>query len=711
MASEEQNKLIQAQAEATERLNEALREQKKLYEALDPESDDYISDLAAFEAASERVTEQQKRSAETVKMLKELYPEAAAEIDKMSKSADDLSEKLGGLANLQKDYNQTLVSSVTSALGSAAGQAKLAESMKKTFSASNIAAMGITEVAIQSLELTKAQDDAAVQLAKNGGNIRLYKAEMLALERSLFTAGVTTEEAAEAFLAVNNVFTDLRMVSSSARKDIVETTAILQELGVASDVTAGNIQFMTKVLGTSAQQAAQTQRELFVLARTIDMPPEAMASAFSEAMPALAAFGDESTEVFKRLQVNARAAGMEVSDVLSIVEQFDTFDTAAQSVGRLNAILGGPFLNSLEMVTTTDPTERMKMLSDAVNSAGLAFDDMSYYQRRALADAMGMDIPQLALLMRDGFEQAVPTAQMSQAEMAKLAEEAQEFQTVMDELRQTGMLLAQSLMPLLEALKGFLQSIQTLTTLIPGFTDKILPPLIVGISSLTLGVKALSFSLMQVAPIAAAIGVAMFMMSDASLGAKIAVGGVTTAVLGLAAAYMVLNGVSGGLIWAIGAIVTGLVTIAGIIWHKAASPGMIDSVGALGGSFNNLTSDLGGTAMAFGDLKGEMMNTAKAAHKLDGTKIEMQTKMTATTGSRANRATTRIRTANDTAAVAAANAGVMSAVETQPSNVNVSVKADDSSLIKLVVKTVEEVNNYRDSGLKANPNVVRNKVT
>ena len=536
MASEEQNKLIQAQAEATERLNEALREQKKLYEALDPESDDYISDLAAFEAASERVTEQQKRSAETVKMLKELYPEAAAEIDKMSKSADDLSEKLGGLANLQKDYNQTLVSSVTSALGSAAGQAKLAESMKKTFSASNIAAMGITEVAIQSLELTKAQDDAAVQLAKNGGNIRLYKAEMLALERSLFTAGVTTEEAAEAFLAVNNVFTDLRMVSSSARKDIVETTAILQELGVASDVTAGNIQFMTKVLGTSAQQAAQTQREFFVLARTIDMPPEAMASAFSEARPALAAFGDESTEVFKRLQVNARAAGMEVSDVLSIVEQFDTFDTAAQSVGRLNAILGGPFLNSLEMVTTTDPTERMKMLSDAVNSAGLAFDDMSYYQRRALADAMGMDIPQLALLMRDGFEQAVPTAQMSQAEMAKLAEEAQEFQTVMDELRQTGMLLAQSLMPLLEALKGFLQSIQTLTTLIPGFTDKILPPLIVGISSLTLGVKALSFSLMQVAPIAADIGVAMFMMSDASLGAKIAVGGVTTAVLGLAAA-------------------------------------------------------------------------------------------------------------------------------------------------------------------------------
>ena len=157
-------------------------------------------------------------------------------------------------------------------------------------------------------------------------------------------------------------------------------------------------------------------------------------------------------------------------------------------------------------------------------------------------------------------------------------------------------------------------------------------------------------------------------------------------------------------------IASGLVTIASIIWHKAASPGMVDSLGALGSSFENLSSDLGGTASAFGSLKGEMVNTAKAAHKLDGTKVEMQTKMTATTGSRANRATTRIRTANETAAIAGAATGGMSTVESGPSNVNVSVKADDSSLIKLIVKTVEEVNNYRDSGLKANPNVVRNKV-
>lgn len=708
MASEEQNKLLRERIALTKELKEAeelyIANIKKYQELLDSGVEEKNLELIL---KAIQVYEKKEAQIETIN---EKLQELKKAQDDLTSSTDSVAEKIGGLLNLQKDYNETLTSSVVASVGSAEGQAKLAESMKKTFSASNIAAMAIEEVIIQSIELTKAQDAAAVQFAKNGGNIRLYKDEVLALERSLFTSGVTTEEAAEAFLAVNNVFTDLRNVSESTRKDIVETTAMLQELGVASDITAGNLQFMTKVLGTSAEQAAQTQRELFVLARTIDMPPEAMASAFSEAMPALAAFGSESTEVFKRLQVNARSAGMEVSDVLSIVEKFDTFDTAAESVGRLNAILGGPFLNSLEMVTVTDPTERMRMLSDAVNSAGLAFDDMSYYQRRALADAMGMDIPQLALLMRDGFEQAVPTAQMSQAEMANLAEEAREFQTVMDELKQTGMLLAQSLMPLVEILKNTMQLFQSLTTLIPGFTDKILPPLIVGLGALTLAIKLNNDQLQKNILIAGATALAMILMSDATLPMKALLAGVTIGVIALTAAMTGLNISTGGLLWAIGAIVTGLVMLAQVIWHKSASPGMIDSVGALGGSFNNLTSDLSGTATAFGSLKGQMIDTAEAAHKLDGTKVEMQTKVSATSGAAVGAASTRIRMASDQQAETLSAAARPMSVAQGNSKTNVNIKLDDSSLVKLIVKTVEEVNNYRDSGLKANPNVVKNRV-
>ena len=705
MASEEQNNLLREEISLQEKLNEFKKEYVEAVKLL--QSEEAIISPEQLEAAEDAIINYENLSASLAKVAEKINNLKAAQ-DKLTSSADSLAGKLGGLLNLQKDFNETLTSSITTSLGSAEGFAKLQASMSKTFSAANIGAMVIEEVITQSLELTKAQDSAAASFAQSGGNIRLYKGEMLALERSLFTAGVTSDEAAEAFLSINRIFTDLRHVSSSARRDIVETTAILQELGISSDITADNIQFMTKVLGTSAEQAAHTQRELFQLARTIDMPPDAMASAFKDAMPALSAFGSESTEVFKKLQVNARSAGMEVSDVLSIVEKFDTFDTAAQSVGRLNAILGGSYLNSIQMVTTTDPTERMRLLSDAVNSAGLAFDDMSYYQRRALADAMGMDIPQLALLMRDGFEQAVPTAQMSQAELANLAEEAKEFQTVMDELKQTGMLLAQSLMPLVTILKNTLNVFQSIITASPDL-QKVFPALVVGVGGLAVAFSGLTASVYPILAVFAPLAVLMVALTDASAPLKLAIGGVSVAIGVLTIALGAANGATGGLIFAIGMIASGLVTIASIIWHKAASPGMIDSLDSLGTGFDNLSSDLGGTASAFGSLKGEMVNTAKAAHKLDGTKVEMQTKMTASTsGMTAGGASTAIRTARDSAQ--ASSAAYMNQAQNITSDVNVSVKADDKSLIKLVVKATEEVINYKDSGINPNANVIANKV-
>jgi len=110
--------------------------------------------------------------------------------------------------------------------------------------------------------------------------------------------------------------------------------------------------------------------------------------------------------------------------------------------------------------------------------------------------------------------------------------------------------------------------------------------------------------------------------------------------------------------------------------------------------------------------------------QLDGTKVEMSTttKATATSSTvaqagagRINSATTarnasgRINTANASAAAATATTGGSTAGAT-PVDVNVAVKADEGDLIKLIVKTIEQVNNYKDSGLRANANTIRNRI-
>jgi hypothetical protein len=107
-----------------------------------------------------------------------------------------------------------------------------------------------------------------------------------------------------------------------------------------------------------------------------------MAANFAAAGPQLAKLGREGVKAFKDLAVASKITGLEVSRLLAITEKFDTFEGAAEQAGKLNAALGGNFVNAMELMTATDPAERFEMIRNSVLDAGLAFDDMSYYQRK-----------------------------------------------------------------------------------------------------------------------------------------------------------------------------------------------------------------------------------------------------------------------------------------------------------------------------------------
>ena len=513
MANEETNQLYRDLIDLQKQTNELQKEAAKIQLDLDKNAPNYEQQKEILGAFNEIIEQNNER----VKLLNTAYPELAektkqyAEAAKLAvqadkertEIADDLVGKLGKLAGIQKDYNETLMGSVDELFSAGDGFKKLQESISKTFKPLNMLANLFEHAIFKSIALTKAADEQTVAFARNGGNVDRYAGSLRRLENAHFQNGISMDEASDSMLALQSGFFNLRKESGATQFRMLETTALLSEMGVNADTTAESMQIMTTALGVTGDEAARTQRELFRLAQSIDMPPNEMATAFKAAMPKLMAFGKQSEQVFKDLQINARAAGMEVNDVLSIVEQFDTFEGAAKSVGRLNAILGGPFLNSLEMVTTTDPSERMKMLSDAVNDAGVSFDQMDYYQRKALASAMGINEMQLAQLMANGFDQAALGSQMSQAELTALAEETAKFQTVMDELAQTGRLLATTFMPVVKMLKGFLDGVQKLVTAIPGL-QSVLPPLILGIGGVTMATKALGVTLTR-GPLGAAI--------------------------------------------------------------------------------------------------------------------------------------------------------------------------------------------------------------
>ena len=150
-----------------------------------------------------------------------------------------------------------------------------------------------------------------------------------------------------------------------------------------------------------------------------------------------------------------------MNELLQIVQKFDRFDTAAESVSRLNALLGGPFLNATELVAETDLSKRFEILKNRLDDAGLSFDQMDYYQRKATASAMGLNEQQLALLMRGRID-LVQAPEKSAAELEALADQTAQFNTVMEELAQFARELAISFGPVISGLKIILQAIQKL---------------------------------------------------------------------------------------------------------------------------------------------------------------------------------------------------------------------------------------------------------
>jgi hypothetical protein len=329
----------------------------------------------------------------------------------------------------------------------------MATKMKSLANPANLAGSAVSKVVEASVKLANAQDEAAVSFNKATGASGAYNDNIAQLENEMFNLGVSSMEASQATQDLFMNVSDFTTMSKSTQMELGKTVALLSELGVASSTTTKNIQFLTKVLGQTEKQAAAQTRELFSFATELGVSAEKIAEDFGKAGPLIAAIGENGVEAFKELEAQAKASGMEMDTLLKLVGKFDTFSTAAESVGKLNAIMGGPYLNTLEMVAETDPAERMRMLSEGVRASGVSFDEMSYYQRKAMTAAAGLNNEmELALLLSGDLENAKGPVKTT-AEYKKLAAEQKEYNTVMEELGQLQRSFAIGMAPLLPALK------------------------------------------------------------------------------------------------------------------------------------------------------------------------------------------------------------------------------------------------------------------
>jgi len=251
-------------------------------------------------------------------------------------------------------------------------------------------------------------------------------------ERDTFAAGVTLEGTAQAVTALKNQFTDFTYLNQDTQKEVTKTTALLNQMGFDFGTQANIMQTATQAMGMSVDQSQDLLLDLASTARSLGIDINKLGADFEANKDFIVRFGDDGQEVFEELAVQAKALGMELSGLIGVVEKFKTFDSAAQSVGRLNAILGGPFLNSIDMLNAAyeDPIEGIRMLREGFDQAGVSIEDLSGAELEAFASALGMSTTETKKLLGATNEEL----EIQRIKQEELAEQAAATQAIQEKL-------------------------------------------------------------------------------------------------------------------------------------------------------------------------------------------------------------------------------------------------------------------------------------
>ena len=273
--------------------------------------------------------------------------------------------------------------------------------------------------------VTKAQVTAALAFNRVTNAAGLYDDRITSATFRLREFGVSGAQAAVAAQELYKTFTDLSIGGiTPTEQSLIETVAILKQFGVSEQQTSKAMQELRKTFGQSDMEINDTALSLKAFATETGMTASEVITNFNKQVPTLARFGDDGTRIFKQMQAASKATGIAMSDMVSVTDKFNRFDTAAETVGRLNALLGGPYLNTIDMVRETSPEGRIRILADAFSQAGKSAESMGEYQLLAFADAMdlGSDVSKLVKIMKGDYDllaPAIDTAAESQDELSK----------------------------------------------------------------------------------------------------------------------------------------------------------------------------------------------------------------------------------------------------------------------------------------------------
>ena len=435
---------------------EKLDQDKLLIKKHEEEENYDAKHLAAQKKALEGGTESYKQAVKEFKLKEKQLKQQQEGLAAMDGLEDSTENLIGNLTGINSNWKKSFFGQLSQASATGGWRdafSKVGAGIKKTITPTNMINSAFQKVQESTILLIKSQDDALSSFNKATGAAGKYDEVITDVGAENRTLGIDVKDATEAVKALKHEFTDFTMLTKESQKELATFSATMNEFGVSNESTAKNVQFMTKSMGLSTTGAMTAQKEIAATAKKLGVSIGEMSDQFTQAQPILAQFGSSAVRVFRETSSFAKTTGIEINRLLGMIEEFDTFEGAATKVGKLNAILGGAFFDSIEMLQA-EGVDKMVLLRQGIEASGVSLDQMNRHQLKALASAGGFkDAAELQNFMSGSLEKSSAAARanaLSQEEMAKMAKKAQ---SMTEKLQQIVMSFALRLEPLVNWVK------------------------------------------------------------------------------------------------------------------------------------------------------------------------------------------------------------------------------------------------------------------
>jgi hypothetical protein len=436
-----------------QQIQEANTRLQKQYDAAQQNSEQRSDALKEYIKGLNEQYEKGKKSGELSEQALENLKERLKELKKEDEKLDEFLKK----EKKRLDFGKDILSNMKDQLASATGLSQVVTNMNAglTFTQSVFAQMVSNAGALVSTILK-----ADAEYAKQTGQI----ADRTAMfGYGLSSYGIGFEKLNQASISLFKSMANFSNQTKEMREQLAATSAKLELLGISAATTGKTLESLTLGLKMSTDEAARTTEEMARAAIGAGIAPQKMADEFAANIGKLSAYGKQGVQVYIDMQKQAKSLGMELSTLNGIVgDQFDTFEAAARAAGKLNAVLGGNYLNSVEMLNATE-SERILILKRSFDESGKNFDSLSKYEKKAVAATLGIsDLNEASKLFGKSTTDLTMDMEKqaaTQEKLAKVQKEAAEVTDKMKEIFNGLLIIVKPIVSIIQFLVGLLAKV------------------------------------------------------------------------------------------------------------------------------------------------------------------------------------------------------------------------------------------------------------